>query len=115
MDGTFDIFNVMCKQHHGTALNSFLNGTKNSEVDGTFKLGFTVPDIGNEIPRNGIRPMANDNKSENSDLNLQLHERLFKIVSVLLKDDNDYPNYNFFFTIFQNPILRSSSFFIVNK
>ena len=25
---TFDLFDVMSKQHHGSALNSFLNGTK---------------------------------------------------------------------------------------
>ena len=77
MDGTVDIFNVMCKQHHRTALNLFLNRTKNSDVDGTFKQGFTVPGIGKEIPRNGVRPIANDNKSENSHLKLQLHETDF--------------------------------------
>ena len=25
---TFDLFNVMCEQHHRTVLNPFLNGTK---------------------------------------------------------------------------------------
>ena len=68
MDGTFDIFNVMCKQPNRTALNLFLNRTKISDVDGTFKQGFTVPGIRKEIPRNGVRPIANDNKSENSHL-----------------------------------------------
>ena len=30
--GTFDVFDVMCKQHHRTALNRILNGTKNYDV-----------------------------------------------------------------------------------
>ena len=30
----FDLFDVMCKQHSRTALNSFLNGTINSDIDG---------------------------------------------------------------------------------
>ena len=37
MSGTFDLFNIMCKQYHWTALNAFLNGTKNSDGDGTCK------------------------------------------------------------------------------
>ena len=37
MSGTFDLFDIMCKQHHRTALNPFLNGTKNGDVDGTCK------------------------------------------------------------------------------
>ena len=40
--GTFELFNViitvMCKQLHRAALNSFLNGTKNGNFDGTCKL-----------------------------------------------------------------------------
>ena len=28
----FDLFDVMSKQHHGSALNSFLNGTKKKAV-----------------------------------------------------------------------------------
>ena len=28
VSGTFDRFNAMCEQHHRTALNSFINGTK---------------------------------------------------------------------------------------
>ena len=28
VSGTFDLFNVICKQHHRAALNPFLNGTK---------------------------------------------------------------------------------------
>ena len=31
---TFDLFNVMCKQHHRTAFNPILNGKKNSNIDG---------------------------------------------------------------------------------
>ena len=74
------IFLTLCANstsEHRTALNPFFKRTKNSDVDGTFKRGSTVPDIGNEIPRNGIRPVVNDNKSENSQLNLQLHETDF--------------------------------------
>ena len=37
ISGTFDLFDVTCKQYHGTALNPFLNGTKNSDVNGTCK------------------------------------------------------------------------------
>ena len=37
MTGTFDIFEIECKQHNRTALNPFLNGTKNSDVDGACK------------------------------------------------------------------------------
>ena len=40
MSGTFDLFNVMCKQHHTTALNPFLNGTKNGDINGTCKWTF---------------------------------------------------------------------------
>ena len=29
MSGTFDLSNVACKQHHRSALNPILNGTKN--------------------------------------------------------------------------------------
>ena len=28
VSGTFDLFNVLCIQHHRIALNPFLNGTK---------------------------------------------------------------------------------------
>ena len=34
MSGTFDLFNVMCKQHHTPALNSFFNGIENGDVNG---------------------------------------------------------------------------------
>ena len=37
MGGTLDIFDVMCQQHHRTALNLFLNGTKNGDIGGTCK------------------------------------------------------------------------------
>ena len=37
MSGTFNLFNVMCKQHHGSALNPFLNGTKNGDIYNTCK------------------------------------------------------------------------------
>ena len=37
VSGTFDIFDVTCKRAHRTALNPFLNGTKNGDVDGTCK------------------------------------------------------------------------------
>ena len=37
VSGTFDIFNGLCKQHHGSALNPFLNGAKNGGIDGTCK------------------------------------------------------------------------------
>ena len=29
VNSTFDLFDLMCKKHHRTALNPFLNGTKN--------------------------------------------------------------------------------------
>ena len=35
--GIFDLFNVMRKECHKTALNPFLNGTKICDVDGTCK------------------------------------------------------------------------------
>ena len=35
--GSFDLFDVMCKQHHVTALNAFLNGTTNDDIDSTYK------------------------------------------------------------------------------
>ena len=38
---TFDLLIVMRKQHHGAALNSFLNGTKNGGIDGTCTRGCT--------------------------------------------------------------------------
>ena len=37
MSGTFDLFDVTCEQHLRTALNPFLNGTKNGDIDGTSK------------------------------------------------------------------------------
>ena len=37
MSGIFHLFDVMCKQHHGTAFNPFLNATKSGENDGTCK------------------------------------------------------------------------------
>ena len=37
VSGTFDPFNVMCKQRHRNTLNPFLNGTKNGDIDGTSK------------------------------------------------------------------------------
>ena len=33
VSGIFDLFDIMYKQHHRTALHPFLNGTKNSDVD----------------------------------------------------------------------------------
>ena len=33
VSGTFDLFNVMCRQHHWTALNPLLNSTKNGDID----------------------------------------------------------------------------------
>ena len=35
--GTIDLFDVTCNQQHRTELNPFLNGTKNGDVDGTWK------------------------------------------------------------------------------
>ena len=40
VSGTFDLFNVTCKQHHRNALNTFLNGTKNGDVDDPGKRSF---------------------------------------------------------------------------
>ena len=40
MSGIFDLFDGMCKQHHMIALNPFLNGTKNGDIDGMRKPGF---------------------------------------------------------------------------
>ena len=37
VSGIFDLLNVMCKQHHRSALNPFLNCTKNDDVDGKCK------------------------------------------------------------------------------
>ena len=37
MSSTFDVCDVTCKQHTITALNPFLNGTKNVDADGTCK------------------------------------------------------------------------------
>ena len=34
MSGTLDLSDVMCKQHHRTAFNLFVNGTKNGDIDG---------------------------------------------------------------------------------
>ena len=42
VSGTFDLFNIMCKQHHRTALNPFLNGTKNGDADGICKRSLTL-------------------------------------------------------------------------
>ena len=39
VSGTFDLFDVMCKQHQKAALDPFLNGTKNGDIDGTCKRG----------------------------------------------------------------------------
>ena len=35
--GTFDLSDVRCKQHYTTALNPFLNGMKDGDVDGMCK------------------------------------------------------------------------------
>ena len=35
--GTFDLFNVMCKQHNRNMLNPFLNHTQNGDIEGTCK------------------------------------------------------------------------------
>ena len=40
--GTFDLFGVRCEQHHRNAPNTFLNGTKNGDVNGTCKQGLTL-------------------------------------------------------------------------
>ena len=37
VSGTFDLFDVVCEQHHRAALKPILNGTKNGDVDGTCK------------------------------------------------------------------------------
>ena len=37
MSGTLDLFDVTCKQHRGTPLKPFVNGTKNGHIDGTCK------------------------------------------------------------------------------
>ena len=31
--GTFDVFNVICKQHHGNEYNPFLNYEKNGDYE----------------------------------------------------------------------------------
>ena len=33
VSGTFDLSDVTCKQRHRIALNPFLNGTKNGDID----------------------------------------------------------------------------------
>ena len=35
--GTTDLFDVTCNQQHRTEGNPFLNGTKNGDVDSTWK------------------------------------------------------------------------------
>ena len=45
VNGTFGLFNAMCKQHHRIALNPFLNGTKNVYCDGTCKRAFNLHKI----------------------------------------------------------------------
>ena len=42
VSGTFDLFDITCKQHPKTALNPFLNGTNNGDVDGTYKQTIVV-------------------------------------------------------------------------
>ena len=42
VSGTFDLFNVKCKQCYRTVLNLILNGTKNGDVDGTCKRSVTL-------------------------------------------------------------------------
>ena len=37
VSGAFDVFDVVCKQHHMTALNTFLNSVENDDVDGMGK------------------------------------------------------------------------------
>ena len=37
--GTFDLFNVMFKQHNRSAFDPFLNGTKKGDIDGACKMG----------------------------------------------------------------------------
>ena len=37
VSGTFDLFDVMCKQRHRTVLNPFFNGMKNGDIDGNCK------------------------------------------------------------------------------
>ena len=48
----FDLFNVMCKQHHKTALSPFLNGAKkpkNGDVYGTCKQGLSAININSTL------------------------------------------------------------------
>ena len=37
VSGTFDVFDVTCKQRHRAALNPFFNSAKNGDVDDTCK------------------------------------------------------------------------------
>ena len=37
LSGTFDLFNITCKQQHRSSLNPFLNCTNNGEFDSTYK------------------------------------------------------------------------------
>ena len=39
VSGTFDLFDVSCKQHHRTALNPISNGTENGDINSTCKRG----------------------------------------------------------------------------
>ena len=39
VSGTFDLFNVTCKEHNRSALNTFQNVMKNSDISGTCKQG----------------------------------------------------------------------------
>ena len=41
VSGTFDIFNVLCKPYHRTALNPFFNGMTNGDIDVVHKTSFT--------------------------------------------------------------------------
>ena len=41
VSGTFDLFNVNCKQHHSTAFNPLFNRAENTDIDCTCKRSLT--------------------------------------------------------------------------
>ena len=64
VSGSFNLLDVICKQHHRTALNPFLNDIENGDVDGTCKrshrvnvltIVFAVVVLCKKSDRNGIQ------------------------------------------------------------
>ena len=61
MSGTFDLFDVICKQFHRVAVNPFLNGTKNSDVDSK---GLFTPNESERESEKDQRTIGRDQKNK---------------------------------------------------